>query len=614
VTFASAGEDGRITFNRPNGDYLGSLSAVSTTTYSLDFHPKSRILVTGGEDAVVRVWDLKDKKVAMTWKAHTTSVVSVRCSPDEDHVASGSVDGQLFVHNLRNGKTVTKLQQRGEDAKDALKQLAFSPFERSRIAACTDSGKVVLWEASRAKLLASIAAHIAPCSAIAFSPVNAALLLSSSFDKTVKLHDIRARKSVSSLSIDSPATALDMASDGATVAVGTANGIVHIFDLQNAASPLYSLSTPKLTEIESLTFQHAAPSPSSGAHATSSATAQLKTPRNPTSNAVSASQTNNFFAPSPVVSTASQSSHSDLDSILAASSSTPATRSGDLFSPLKAFEAQMSSTPNLHLARPQSQMDFAFSPVTTNVPTLDLNVLSPVHSGEREPLAPSGTPLALLSPAPPTPSSYKYSSRLSSTLFSPLASQTSADGTPTKQSSVPSFQHLSMSPLAHSASGLSQSALYSPQITPRLSLDAITASAFSPLANSSSGLHPLATPSSSSRPLDVHSNQNQRSAPNSPTAPKMPNSASLGTDASDAAVHDGIQWQIIQATIGEMMEGFREEVRSQLQNIHLEVIRQFHIQQTEVSNMLQQHQDTTKQLLDMISQLREENERLRKLY
>lgn len=106
-------------------------------------------------------------------------------------------------------------------------------------------------------------------------------------------------------------------------------------------------------------------------------------------------------------------------------------------------------------------------------------------------------------------------------------------------------------------------------------------------------------------------NRSQRSAPNSPLAPK---SQSGTNETSDSAVHDGIQWQIIQSTLGEMMEGFREEVRSQLQNIHLEVIRQFHIQQTEVASMLQQQHDTTKQLLDTIKELQEENERLRKLY
>lgn len=61
------------------------------------------------------------------------------------------------------------------------------------------------------------------------------------------------------------------------------------------------------------------------------------------------------------------------------------------------------------------------------------------------------------------------------------------------------------------------------------------------------------------------------------------------------------------------MQDFKADVEMQMQSMHMEIIRQFHIQQTEIAAMLQQY-DTNKQLLDIIKDLREENERLRKLY
>lgn len=624
----------------------------------MDFHPKSRILVTGGEDSIVRVWDLKDKKVAMTWKAHQTSVVSVRCSPDEDHVASASVDGILYIHNLRNGKTVTKLQQRGDESKDALKMIEYSPFERSRIAVCTDTGKVQVWESSRAKLLTSIAAHVAPCSAIAFSQVNAALLISAGLDKTVKLHDIRARKTVSTLTLDSPATAVDIAPDGTTLAVGTASGNVYIYDLQKAMKPIQTLMTSSTnagTEIECLTFQRAAHFGSSSSSASGASNSTLKTPRAPTST-VSLTQTDNYFAPSPqVVVVPATHSGSELDAITSSASSVDAgsrsslggapTQPMDLFSPLKSFEPQATSTPNAHLTRSGSALDASpFTPLhSSSSVKLSLDVLSPLQtsssfsaddtatgtSSSDGGLAPSGTPLSLLSPAPPTPSSYRYSSRLSSTLFSPLAP---IPGTVTTEETayMPTSPGRSLSsdaltsadsPLTSSMSSLNMSPLalsgHAGSSTPRktssidFNLGSPLASVLqSPVHGASTSSLGYASPLQSSHLSPRLDRLNRGSPPSSPSAHRSAPSARA--DATDAT-HEGIQWQLMQSVLGNMMDGFRAEVQDQLHSMHLEMIRQFHIQQAEISALLQEHK-TNKELIDIIKELKAENEQLRKLY
>lgn len=618
--------------------------------HSVDFHPKSRILVSGGEDSIVRVWDLKEKRVAMTWKSHATSVVSVRCCPDEDHVASASIDGVLYVHNLRNGKTVTKLQMRGEDATDALKMIQYSPHERSRIATCTDKGKVTVWESSRAKVLASIAAHVAPCTAIAYSHVNAALLLSSSLDKTVKLHDIRARKTVSTINLANPATSLDLASDGATLAIGTAGGQIAVYDLQKSAQPLWTLAIPNHTgEIEHVTFQHAA--------ATSKPAARS-----------SAAATDNYFAPSPSGTAISATNKADTahdqarlsrassSAQLASSSSSTQLSAVELFSPVRFFDGAASSD-SVTLTNPQQHVlasasletekdDFEhpFShpfqsiaaqsslSASANMSSVGMQVLSPVQQPQT---APSGAPLSLLSPAPPTPSSYRYNnSRLSANLFSPIAATSSAAQTSTPSRSSSSFllNQNELSPIPIAPLGTVSDAL--PLASPRLSLSARrdianTPSALalansgssdlfgSPLNTSTPGLPPgtLSATSSSSSLFE----RTQRPIPGSPSAPRGAIDAPISASApaapldSSSSAHEGIQWQLVQNVLGDMMQNFRADVQTQLQNMHLEIIRQFHIQQSEIASLLQQY-DTNKQLLDIIKDLKEENERLRKLY
>lgn len=586
----------------------------------------------------------------MTWKAHQSSVVSVRCSPDEDHVASASVDGTLYIHNLRNGKTVAKLQQRGDDSKDALKMIEYSPFERSRIAACTDTGKVQVWESSRAKLLTSIAAHIAPCSAIAFSQVNAALLISASLDKTVKLHDIRARKTVSTLTLDSPATAVDIAADGTTLAVGTASGHVYIYDLQKAMKPVQTLvaSTTNPTEIESLCFQRAAHlSSATGGSSGSASSSTLKTPRGAVS-AVSVTQTDNYFAPSPVVTTTlvHHASESELDAITNATPMGTAPRPSmggvavqpmDLFSPLKSgFEPQASSTPNARMSSSSSlevppSTPLGSSSTLSASSAAQINVLSPLQASldadDALTLAPSGAPLSLLSPAPPTPSSYRYSSRLTQTLFSPLAPVPGAVSSQETAYMPPSpGRAYSDSVYAESALSTSASSLTMSPMTSTVDLTA--AGATTPVKRSPLEFNlgsPLAsvlqspsraTSSSSlflaSAPHSAHASPRFDRFSSPPASPSAQRTTAQPTESNDVD-HAGIQWQLVQSVLENMMDGFRTEVQEHLQSMHLEMIRQFHIQQTEIAALLEEHK-TNKGLIEIIKELKEENERLRRLY
>lgn len=533
--------------------------------------------------------------------------------------------------------------------------IEYSPFERSRIAACTDTGKVQVWESSRAKLLTSISAHVAPCSAIAFSQVNAALLISAGLDKTVKLHDVRARKTVSTLTLDSPATAVDIAADGTTLAVGTASGQVYIYDLQKAMKPIQTLTVPSgssSTEVECLLFQRASHAASTSSGSSASSSANLKTPRAPNS-AVSITQTDNYFAPSPQVAVVpAGSTTSELDALTSTPSSlgsrpslgSVATQPMDLFSPLKSFEPQASSTPNVHLARssslgatatPSTPLDAPFTPLHGSHSQLSLDVLSPLQTStlsappeDPNALAPSGTPLALLSPAPPTPSSYRYTSRLSSTLFSPLApipgavTNEESAYAPTSPGRFPVSDAVVMadSPLSASIGSLNLSPMTSgsgfASSTPRkatsidFNLSSPLASTLqSPVRGSNSSLT-YGSPIHSTHASPRFERYSRTSPPSSPSAHRAaPSSSEPAADPT----HEGIQWQLVQSVLASNMEGFRAEVQEQLHSMHLEIIRQFHIQQAEISALLQEHK-TNKELIDIIKDLKAENEKLRKLY
>ncbi len=62
-----------------------------------------------------------------------------------------------------------------------------------------------------------------------------------------------------------------------------------------------------------------------------------------------------------------------------------------------------------------------------------------------------------------------------------------------------------------------------------------------------------------------------------------------------------------------MIQSLRSEVNSQIQNLHLEMLRQFQFQQMELATLFDQ-MSVRREMIDEIRRLRDENERLRNMY
>lgn len=101
-------------------------------------------------------------------------------------------------------------------------------------AAC-ESGTLSFWDWNANKNIFNINDHLAPCTSIAFSPVNDSFAASCGLDKKLICHDTKSRKSVFNLVIEQPCTAVDFDVDGTIVAVGTSRGKVVVYDLRNTS-------------------------------------------------------------------------------------------------------------------------------------------------------------------------------------------------------------------------------------------------------------------------------------------------------------------------------------------------------------------------------------------
>ena len=75
---------------------INNLDGHAAGVWSVDFHPDSAILCSGGQDGSVIIWDARSNRPVRNLSyGHTDAVYSAKWSPDGALIASGSADTKV---------------------------------------------------------------------------------------------------------------------------------------------------------------------------------------------------------------------------------------------------------------------------------------------------------------------------------------------------------------------------------------------------------------------------------------------------------------------------------------------------------------------------------------
>eukprot|EP01012_Entosiphon_sulcatum_P041584 TRINITY_DN5544_c0_g1_i1.p1 TRINITY_DN5544_c0_g1~~TRINITY_DN5544_c0_g1_i1.p1 ORF type:complete len:722 (+),score=91.73 TRINITY_DN5544_c0_g1_i1:43-2208(+) len=252
---ASAGADGKVFLSHAaEGSVLQTIAEEIEEISCLSFTTSSRFLAMACASRVL-VYDIKEKHIANTFQSHGSQVTSVSFNlGDGAHLLSGCTNGDIFLHNIQLNSTVGKLST--SVTSSGVRSVLYSSLSPNNAASAHEDGCVVYWNVVDRKAAIAFQQHHAAVTALAFSPISAALLVSVGLDGRVVFYDVEAGKVVKNVHTGMPLTALSFMGNGCTLAVGSL-GTILILDLRRDDDAIisYRAQNSHAGEINWLQFQ-----------------------------------------------------------------------------------------------------------------------------------------------------------------------------------------------------------------------------------------------------------------------------------------------------------------------------------------------------------------------
>ncbi|KAF1773855.1 U4/U6 small nuclear ribonucleoprotein Prp4 [Phytophthora cactorum] len=158
------------------------------------FHPLGNFVGTTSFDHTWRLWDVATAQELLLQEGHYKEVYAIAFQKDGALAATGDLNGNGRVWDLRSGKAILPLQGHS-------KQILSMDFAANgvQLASGSDDRSVRIWDLRQQKCSYMIPAHSNLVSDVRFSPGSSELLLSASYDSSIKLWRTRDWKLMTTL-------------------------------------------------------------------------------------------------------------------------------------------------------------------------------------------------------------------------------------------------------------------------------------------------------------------------------------------------------------------------------------------------------------------------------
>lgn len=182
---ASGGDDGMVrvwdvTSLKPFRAFKGHAGRVLAVCLSLE----GRMAFSGGADGTVRTWDVENQRQLRTLEGHQGPVLAVAASPDGRIAVSGGEDGTLRVWDVAGNRAM-----HGFTAHRGPVRSVLYLSHAQRIVSAGDDAQIHVWDARSGQLQMTLEAHGGAVTCLALTP-ETQTLVSGSADRTLRTWDL----------------------------------------------------------------------------------------------------------------------------------------------------------------------------------------------------------------------------------------------------------------------------------------------------------------------------------------------------------------------------------------------------------------------------------------
>merc|ERR1719223_1475205 len=183
VRLASGSADARVhLWDLTESQPLSVLEGHEDRINRVVFHPMGEHIVTTSHDNSWRLWDIATSSELLLQEGHSRPTYAASMHPDGSMVCTSDLGGIVRVWDLRSGKCVMPLAGHGKQ----VLSVDFHP-KGVQLATAADDHSVRIWDLRRRRCVHNLLAHNKLISEVSFDKGEGRLMLSASYDGTVKI-------------------------------------------------------------------------------------------------------------------------------------------------------------------------------------------------------------------------------------------------------------------------------------------------------------------------------------------------------------------------------------------------------------------------------------------
>jgi WD40 repeat protein len=130
----------------------------------LSVSPDNNLIVSGGDDKCVTLWDINRQTQITKFCEHLKSINCIKWNPDGNVFASSSKDHYIKLYDIRCNKSIKNIYAHS----NAVTSISFHP-SKQYLASCSLDSTIKIWDLFNNSLLYSLYGHEGPIYSISFN-------------------------------------------------------------------------------------------------------------------------------------------------------------------------------------------------------------------------------------------------------------------------------------------------------------------------------------------------------------------------------------------------------------------------------------------------------------